>query len=308
MKILVIEDDPSVNLFLREVAKAAGHETASAETGEQGLQRYADFAPDLILADVHLPDIDGLKVLEKIRRRNSDVIFIVVTGLGSVDIAVRALQLKANNFLHKPVRVELIKSLLQKYDQRLKVTHLRGEVSRMVVRRDLRMVLPSRLEIIGSAVEVLVREAAPWLNEQEQFGIQLGLHELLTNAVEHGNLAITYEEKHRALSEGPHQFQQLVERRMVHPIYGQRQVTVEFNQTNDRLDWVIQDEGDGFDWAGVPSPLDSENQERLNGRGIFLARFQFDALEYIGNGNKVRVSRQVPAPTDVTPDPDKIAV
>ncbi|MEO8376869.1 MAG: response regulator [Candidatus Sumerlaeota bacterium] len=308
MKVLIIEDDPSVNYFLREVAQAAGHETEYAETGEAGLLKFDAFLPDLIFSDVNLPDIDGLKVLERIRKRNRDVAFIVVTGLGSVDIAVRALQLKANNFLQKPIRFEVINSLLQKYDQMSKVSHLRDEVSRMVIRRDLKMVLPTRLDIIGSAVELLVREASSWLSEQERFGIQLGLYELITNAVEHGNLAITYEEKHRALFEGPYRLQELIDRRMADPLLAHRQVSIEFKQTNDRLDWIIQDEGEGFNWVEIPSPLDSENQERLNGRGIFLARFQFDSLDFIGNGNKVRVSRKVSAAADATPSPEKIAV
>ena len=308
MKVLIIEDDPSVRYFLRQVAEAAGHDADEAATGAEGFEKYDTFAPDLIFTDVHLPDIDGLNILERIRKRNRDVMVIVVTGLGSVDIAVRALQLKANNFLQKPIRVEVINSLLQKYDQMLRVSHLRDEVSRMVVHRDLKMVLPTRLDLIGSAVDLLVREASPWLDEQERFGVQMGLFELVTNAMEHGNLGITYDEKNDALFEGPYRFQELIERRLSDPILAQRQVSIEFKQTNERLDWTIQDEGEGFDWVAVPNPLESEEQERLNGRGIFLARFQFDTLEYIGNGNKVRMTRKISGPINTTSDPEKIAV
>ncbi len=100
----------------------------------------------------------------------------------------------------------------------------------------------------------------------------------------------------------------MIERRLSDPVLAQRQVSIEFKQTNERLDWTIQDEGEGFDWVAVPNPLESEEQERLNGRGIFLARFQFDTLEYIGNGNKVRMTRKISGPINTTSDPEKIAV
>jgi CheY-like chemotaxis protein/anti-sigma regulatory factor (Ser/Thr protein kinase) len=292
MKVLIVEDDPSVNYFLREVASNTGHEVLCAENGEEALACFDEFQPDLVLSDLKMPKVDGLKLLERIRRRSRDVLFIIMTGAGSEEYAVRALELRANNYLQKPIRFEVIVALLQKYEQMLRVTHLREEVGRMVVRRDLRMVIPSRLEFVGSVVEELVREASAWLSIEERFGVQLGLYELITNAIEHGNLCISYEEKNKALFDGPFHFQELVARRLADPRLAGREVQIDFRQTESRLEWQIVDEGDGFNWMDIPNPLDGLNQERLNGRGIFLARFQFDELNYFGNGNKVRAVKR----------------
>jgi hypothetical protein len=54
---------------------------------------------------------------------------------------------------------------------------------------------------------------------------------------------------------------------------------------------MISDEGKGFDHTGLPSPLVEEQSPTAHGRGIFLARLQFDELEFLGNGNTVRVRR-----------------
>ena len=69
-------------------------------------------------------------------------------------------------------------------------------------------------------------------------------------------------------------------------------VTVDFTMDAEACEWVISDEGDGFDWRSVQNPIEDEDLFKAHGRGIFLARFQFDELEYLGNGNTVRVNKK----------------
>jgi len=60
---------------------------------------------------------------------------------------------------------------------------------------------------------------------------------------------------------------------------------------NNHFEFEIADEGKGFDWNKVPDPIHKENHEEFHGRGIFLTRFHFDEMEYLGKGNIVKLKK-----------------
>jgi PAS domain S-box-containing protein len=113
----------------------------------------------------------------------------------------------------------------------------------------------------------------------------LGLFELLVNAVEHGNLALNYDDKSRLLAEG--KWDQEIEHRAVNPPYSDRRVTVIFNKTDTEIRFQIQDEGSGFAWERFME-ISPERMQTPHGRGIAIARMtSFDSVEYMGSGNIV---------------------
>lgn len=304
MLVLVVDDNPSVQFFLREVIAAAGHQAVEANDGLTAYEQYQKHSPHLILADLHLEGMSGLDLLAEIRRQDPDVIFVLMTALGSEDSARQALELKASNYLTKPLRFETIVSLLDKYASVFKSRELRHEVSTRITRREVVLKLENRLDLVSESADLLVAEAGTALPRKERPGIHLGLYELIVNAIEHGNLGITYDEKRRCLLESPYRLTELVTRRAQEPGRANRRVTIEYKQDEHTMEWTITDEGDGFDWSEVPNPLEN-NEEALNGRGIFLARYQFDDLTYLGAGNKVRVSKKIRISETPTPVPTK---
>jgi anti-sigma regulatory factor (Ser/Thr protein kinase) len=113
----------------------------------------------------------------------------------------------------------------------------------------------------------------------------LGISELLINAVEHGNLGVTYEDKSRLLKED--RWAEEIDRRIQLPEYRDRFVRVELSQCSKELTLWIHDEGDGFDWREylVFSP---DRATHNHGRGIAMSKsLSFDTLQYIGRGNEV---------------------
>ncbi|QZA82045.1 ATP-binding protein [Deefgea piscis] len=117
--------------------------------------------------------------------------------------------------------------------------------------------------------------------------VAMGLSELLVNAIEHGNLGISYADKSRLLQAG--RWQDEVESRLASPEYAQRKVAVKYSANEDEIQIYIMDEGQGFDWQ----PFLEFSPERAfdpHGRGISMARMMsFDSLEYQGKGNEVLV-------------------
>lgn len=302
MKVLIIEDDPSIGYFLSEVVSSAGHEVEVVDDGGKAVERFEMLHPELIICDIMLPNRDGFQILEEIRSRDHDVVFIMMTGQGTEEFAMRALELRANNYLHKPIRFEMITALLEKYSDQIRSRTVRREIGLMVTRRETTLELGNRLDRVADVVEYLVNEASTWLSPDERFSVQLGLYELIINAIEHGNLAITYDEKSKALYGSPASLSDLIRKRQQDPRFGNRRVRVDFRFNGERLEWVVTDEGQGFNWYSLPNPLAMENQENLNGRGIFLARIQFDELTFLGCGNKVRaIKRYTATPQEITP-------
>ena len=100
-KILVIDDDPSLNRALRLGLQAGGHDVSTATTGEHGLSQTALTAPDVVVLDLGLPDMDGIEVCRTIRGW-SDVPIIILSAIGAENRKVAALDAGANDYVTKP--------------------------------------------------------------------------------------------------------------------------------------------------------------------------------------------------------------
>ncbi|HFE48026.1 MAG TPA: ATP-binding protein, partial [Chromatiaceae bacterium] len=115
----------------------------------------------------------------------------------------------------------------------------------------------------------------------------VGLLELLLNAVEHGNLGITYAEKSRLREQGT--WEQEIERRLRTPGYAERWVDVGFTRDDNAVEIHIKDQGEGFEWEKYLD-FDPERAFDSHGRGIAMSRMMsFDEMAYQGRGNEVIV-------------------
>ena len=101
-KILVIDDQPSVRFGLRRLLEGEGYRVLEAETGAQALPIVTENAPELILLDLRLPDVDGLELLTRIKAIDDDVPVIILTAHGTIETAIIALKNGAENFFTKP--------------------------------------------------------------------------------------------------------------------------------------------------------------------------------------------------------------
>ncbi|QTA81605.1 Two component system response regulator domain-containing protein, DUF4388 [Desulfonema limicola] len=101
--ILVIDDDPTQHIILRNYLKAAGYEVVHAEDGEQGLKIFEAKKPDLVLLDVQMPGLDGFQVLEKIKKsEDSNVAVLLLTALDYQHLKIQGLEFGADDYITKP--------------------------------------------------------------------------------------------------------------------------------------------------------------------------------------------------------------
>lgn len=102
-KILIIEDDRSLQNALVEIIRQEGFESESALDGEEGLAKIKTFQPDLILLDIILPKKDGFEVLAEIKKDGTlkNIPVLILTNLEEVDNVQKALDLGATNYMVK---------------------------------------------------------------------------------------------------------------------------------------------------------------------------------------------------------------
>lgn len=101
--ILIIDDDPLVTKTLSSYLSKEKFEVTTAEDGEEGLRKYEECAPDLVILDIRLPDMDGLEVLCRIKEKNTNATIIVMTAYDDMKSTVQAVKSGAFEYLVKPL-------------------------------------------------------------------------------------------------------------------------------------------------------------------------------------------------------------
>jgi len=100
--ILIIDDDTSLRRVLEYNLQEAGYAVATAPSGEEGVRLFDEVSPDLVISDMKMPGMDGMQVLRSIRERSPEMLVIMITAFGTVDIAVEAMKSGAYDYITKP--------------------------------------------------------------------------------------------------------------------------------------------------------------------------------------------------------------
>jgi DNA-binding response OmpR family regulator len=101
-KILVADDDPDITRLLKGLLEEEGYEVIMANDGQKALDFYRSERPGLLILDVIMPGKDGLTLCEEIRREDSSVLILMLTGQRTVDTKVTGLSSGADGYLTKP--------------------------------------------------------------------------------------------------------------------------------------------------------------------------------------------------------------
>lgn len=298
---LITEDDSEVREVLRRLAEQRGFEVVEAVDGEEGVDAAARCTPDLILLDMHMPKLDGLPALSKIRENDPFVPVVVVSSTTDPETTERALSLGAVNLIHKPFDRLEIQFVLDGIYKAIEEEAGVRDVIDLVDRRSTQLSFASESGILSKVVAYLGRElqlgypgyAIP-ITE-----IKLALYEGLANAYEHGNLEISFEEKTAVMLE-PGGIANLVKQRLQDETLAARKIHVTAEYEVGCATYRIRDEGKGFDHEGhVNRPPAATTA--LHGRGITLIRHYMDEVSWNDSGNEI-ILRKCLAPKTVTDD------
>jgi len=292
--LLVVDDDDFFRSMTRETLEESGY---TADTAEDGLVAWEkiDRAPsrfDLVLLDKQMPRQDGISLLKRIKAdaRLKELPVVMLTGDNRQQDVIEGLAAGASYYLIKPsgedVLLLVIKNVLDEFRKKRELRELAGKhASSLSLLRRAEYSFRTLAE--ANYLALLLADAS-----MDPMRTVNGYAELLINAVEHGNLGITYAEKGELIRAG--RWDEEVATRLGDPRFATRHVDVTLERTPATSIVTIADQGQGFDWKNYVE-FSPERVFDLHGRGIAMSKaISFDSLEYCGNGNKVIATVRYP--------------
>jgi len=288
LHILAVDDEAFNLEILSEWLSDWGGYVATAENGQQALA-VLDGARqpfDAILLDRMMPQMDGFEFLAAMKAdpQWQDIPVIMQSAAATVEEVQYALAAGIWYYLSKP------------FDRRKLFSIIETAVTDSMIQRQLQKLVreapasdiiqqPIELQSVEQAQHVAVQLAR--LSTQSD-KVVVGLFELLLNAIEHGNLEIGYNDKTRLLN--AHHWMEEIDSRLRHPAYCDRVVKVSVNETENEIEYVIKDQGQGFKSKHYLQ-LQTHRAGDNHGRGIaFAGQFSFERMQYQGVGNEVCAS------------------
>jgi len=294
MRLLLVDDD-SVNLqILREYLEEEGYSLVEAHDGEEAwalLEAEGD-SFYAVLLDRMMPKLDGLAVLNRMmaHEKLKDIPVIMQTAAGAVYEVQEGIEAGAFYYLTKPFdRAMLLAIVASAIRKAVKLREVQNDLlrqSRSVRNMQTGTFRIQTLEDVHN-LSVLLANACP---DPER--IVMGLNDLLMNAIEHGNLGISYDEKTQL--QDAEEWEEEIHRRLARPENMKKFVEVTFQRYEEEIHMVITDQGEGFDWTQYEN-FSPNLALASHGRGIAMAKaLCFDQLHYRGSGNEVLCVIRIP--------------
>lgn len=286
MKVLVIEDE-ALNLeILSTHLTSEGYDVLQAMNGREGMTiLQANHDISLILLDRNMPIMNGIEFLHEYKKfpEFGNIPVIMQTAISDNEHVSEGIRAGAYYYLTKPYTKDVLFSIINAAitDSAFK-NQIAGEVYKN--RQMLGLLNEAFFEIkTMDEAQNLSYFLSNCFPHPET--VVIGLAEIIMNAVEHGNLGITYHEKSVLMTSG--KLRDEIAYRESLPENQNKKVYISFKKDKDALRVTVKDQGKGFKWQDFIE-IKPERASDPNGRGVFMARtISFDELQYNDIGNEV---------------------
>ena len=241
----------------------------------------------LVITDIKMPQLNGIEFMRLASQDFPGIPFIVTSGRGTKKEIIQALKQGAIDYFEKPFGIKEISSSIRKVRHLVEEGRRTAEVYQHLVEKKLHFEIPNEIDLVQPLVRSLADEVklSCQIPRSHLPGIRMGLHELIVNAIEHGNLELSSELKLRSDYLG------FLKRRAREGQFKDRRVQIWVSIAADNFSCEISDQGPGFDWRSLPDPANPENLFKPHGRGIILAANFFDEFVFNEAGNQITVRK-----------------
>jgi len=290
-RVLVVDDSSVDRSRTAGLLRKADDLTVEfAQNGFEALQQIALAAPDLVLTDLVMPEMDGLELVAQIVSQYPLVPVILMTGRGSEQTAVRALKAGAASYVPKSLLASMLVETVVSVLDAAREDRCELQLMDCLTHSEMHFRLRNDPTLIGPLVNYLHRTIRAVGTCDQAGGIRtcVALEEAINNAMYHGNLEITSTVR----TGDTEAYRRLVAERLASPPYGDRTIDVEARFSRDEATFVVRDHGPGFDPASLPDPTDPENLDKASGRGLLLMRTFMDSVHYNEHGNEVTMVKR----------------
>lgn len=293
--VLALVTSANERAIIEPIVLAMGHSIAWCIEPEQLLKMIDTIRPAVVLIDFSDLRNRGVQTLRKVMMNRPSLPVLVFVEDPCRQEALEAHRTGVFAVIRKPLRDDELQFHLghalttsaEQYDP-MKVLR---EERNLVLHNDFSMITP----VSKSLVDTTLSPSDPRRTQ-----VILGLIEILSNAIEHGNLGINFQQKREALR-GSFFFNLALERSATKP-WCDRVVRITSQVLPDEgiVRYIVQDEGDGFDWRAPPDPMSPENMIACHGRGLLMARHSFERTIFNDKGNAVTLEISIEPPLTTT--------
>ena len=286
-KLLIVDDEPLNRQIVLKYLEDENYDMECVCDGDEALQ-YLENAPseyDLVLLDRMMPKMNGIDVIHKMKQHPvlSNIPVIMQTARATNDDILEGIKAGAYFYLTKPFEEDMLLSMVRSaIYERLNSLKLQDALEQGV--QSLNMMVSGQFKFhnLEEAQQLSTFLAKTCPDPQR---VVTGLAELFVNAVEHGNLGITYDEKTEFNKNGT--WYEEVQSRLNMKKNKNKFVIANYVHHKDSISITITDQGDGFDWQDYLE-IKPERIYDNHGRGIATSKIMsFDDLKYSEKGNEV---------------------
>jgi len=118
-KILLVDDEEDIREVLSMALVDMGYHILTADNGKSGWQTYNEERPPIVMTDIKMPVMDGIELLQRIKRHNPETEVIMITGHGDMDLAIKSLKHRASDFITKPINVDALEISLTRTREKI---------------------------------------------------------------------------------------------------------------------------------------------------------------------------------------------
>ena len=300
--VLAVDDNPTALRLLVSMLERGGYNiVATAVNGKKALQYLYDNPEsiDIILLDKMMPEMDGLEVCQVLKGdpQLCKIPIIMQTAADKPEEISEGIKAGVFYYLTKPLNAQTLLSVVDSAEQQMqKHKTLREEMQQSRSGFGLVQILKCTLKTLDEAKSLSGFLANLFPNPDR---VITGISELIINAIEHGNLGISYKEKSALITDDL--WYQEIKRRQSAPQWADKVATVVFERREDTYYLQISDQGEGFEWKQFLE-VEPSRATHNHGRGIAMAnKLSFDKLVYNDKGNQVTCSVTVEKDKDKDP-------
>ncbi len=293
--ILIVDDEQIIrNVLKRKLEQTTSYQVFTADDGTTGLEVFRNERIDLVISDLLMTQMNGIELLRNLKQIEPSIPVIIITGYGTLDDAIAAIHLGAEDFIKKPFDINEVIETIEKTFRKQAEESDQREIIKFISYEDIKLEIPTSFDYLNVCINYIFSHLrARWLvSDEDLHDVKVSLYEALMNAFEHGNLEITGDEKAKYLEVSQHAWKDFLVQRIADPRFKDRSIFVKLTISEEEMVVEVRDQGPGFDYRSRTGDIDPEELFRSSGRGLLLIQSLMDELTFGDDGREIRMVKQ----------------
>ncbi|OHD54534.1 MAG: hypothetical protein A2Y33_05050 [Spirochaetes bacterium GWF1_51_8] len=292
LRVLIVDDEPPICSMVQRFLVMNNYESDFANNGKEAMAKIQSGDYHIVLTDIKMPEMDGLTLMKVAKGLKPDLIFVVMSGYGTLESAIECMKMGALNFIKKPISiVELIATIKKAED--------------IVFNRNVPIKMKSFLKTIDKEIEITTKALNENLEmivnyltgELKELGykklsvdnITMALYEALSNAIEHGNLRLKKEISRENKVDVLEMFLKEKMDKLKIDEFAKMKIGIRYIYNPSKIEFIVSDEGPGFNYQDFLKQLDQNIYSESLNKGIFLIKHVVDEMKFNEKGNQLHM-------------------